>query len=154
MEETVGKPDPEYLRIDHPWISHDLMPIYRWTFPKVVTDEDLAAVFRAREDWASRVEYPVAWIVDLSNVVKAPATQRKAFAEHLKRFEKHGPRWNAGSALIVPNAWLRGLVTAVFWLSPPKFPQKLFSRSLEAESWAKAKLEAKRAEQRAEAKAL
>jgi len=144
MSDPAHKRDPQYIEIDHPWISHELMPIYRWTFPKEVTDEELSAVFRAREEWAPRVDYPVAWIVDLSNVIYAPATQRKAFAEHLKRFEAHGPRWNAGSALIVPSAWLRGLVTAVFWLSPPKFPQKLFSRSLEAEIWAKAQLEAKR----------
>jgi hypothetical protein len=141
----VGKPDPEYVEIDHPWISNDIMPIYRWTFPKEGTDEELGACFRAREDWASSAQYPVAWVIDLSNIIKAPATQRKAFAEHLKRFE-HNARWNAGSALIVPNAWLRGLVTAVFWLSPPKFPNKLFSRASEAESWAKAQLEAKPAE--------
>ena len=67
----------------------------------------------------------------------------KAFAEHLKRFEKFNMRWNAGSALLVPSAWLRGLVTAVFWISPPRFPNKRFSEPLEAERWAKKQLAAK-----------
>ena len=98
---------------------------------------------RAREDWAFRAHYHVAWVIELSKITKAPATQRKAFAEHLKRFEEFNVRWNAGSALIVPSAWLRGLATAAFWISPPRFPNKLFSEPLEAERWAKKQLAAK-----------
>jgi len=91
----------------------------------------------------------VAWVIDLSNIAKASATQRQAFGEHLKRFEAFNVRWNTGSALIVPNAWLRGLVTAVFWISPPKFPNKLFSDPFESKDWAKAQLAAKLAQLRA-----
>ncbi len=43
--------------------------------------------------------------------------------------------------MIVPNAWLRGLVTAVFWISPPKFPNKFFSEPVAGERWAKKQLE-------------
>ena len=80
---------------------------------------------------------PIAWVIDLTHITKAPATQRRALAGHLKRFEAFSARWNAGSALVVPNAWLRGLATAVFWVSPPKFPTELFSEPLEAERWAR-----------------
>jgi hypothetical protein len=146
MDRGTGQPTAKYIEIDHPWISNDLMPFYRWTFPSETTDEELGACFRAREEWALRARYHVAWITDLSHITKAPATQRKAFAEHLRRFEEFSARWNAGSALIVPSAWLRGLVTAVFWMSPPKFPNQLFSEPLEAESWAKKQLAAKLAE--------
>jgi hypothetical protein len=143
MDKAMGRPTTECIEIDHPWISNDLMPLYRWTFPSEATDEELSACLRAREDWAFRAHYHVAWVIDLSKITKAPATQRKAFAEHLKRFEEFNVRWNAGSALIVPSAWLRGLVTAVFWISPPRFPNKLFSEPLEAERWAKKQLAAK-----------
>jgi hypothetical protein len=34
-------------------------------------------------------------------------------------------------------------VTAVFWITPPKFPNKLFSERLEAETWARTQLAAK-----------
>lgn len=119
------------------------MPLYRWTFPEEATDEALQACFEAREKWRHLAQYPVAWVIDVSHVIKAPATQRKAIAEHLKRFEDYNARWNAGCALIVPNAWLRGIVTAAFWLAPPKFPNKLFSDPLEAEAWATAQLEAR-----------
>jgi hypothetical protein len=101
---------------------------------------------RPPHDWAHRVRYPVAWVIDLSNITKAPATQRKALAEHLKHFEAFSERWNAGSALIVPSAWLRGLVTAVFWVSPPKYPHKTFSELLLGERWAQEQLAAKLAQ--------
>ena len=146
MHKTAREPKTGYLEIDHPWVSNDLMPVYRWTFPKEATDAELSACFQAREDWGSRAEYPVAWVIDLSNIIKAPATQRKAFGAHLKRFEQHNARWNAGSALIVPSAWLRGLVTAVFLISPPKFPNRFFAGPAEAERWATAQLEAKLAD--------
>jgi hypothetical protein len=144
MDRGTGQPTTEYVEIEHPWFSNDLMPLYRWTFPSEATEQELRACLRAREDWALRASYHVAWIIDLSHITNAPATQRKAFAEHLRRFEDFNVRWNVGSALIVPNAWLRGLVTAVFWISPPKFPNQRFSEPLEAESWAKKQLAAKR----------
>ena len=143
MDRGTGPPTTEYIEIDHPWFSNDLMPIYRWTFPSEATDEELGACLRAREDWAIRVRYYTAWVIDMSQIIKGPATQRKALAEHLKRFDEFGARWNAGSALIVPSPWLRGLATAVTWLSPPKFPYQLFSEPIAAEHWAKKQLAAK-----------
>lgn len=146
MDRATGHPTPKYIEIDHPWISNDLMPIYRWTFPPEATDEELGACFRAREDWARRVRYHVAWVTDLSNITKAPATQRRALAEHHRRFEAFSERWNAGSALIASSAWLRGLVTAVFWISPPKYPHETFAELLPGERWARQQLAAKLAE--------
>jgi hypothetical protein len=144
MDKGIGQTTTEYIEIDHPWFSNDLMPLYRWTFPSEATDEELRACLVAREDWAIRARYYNAWVIDMSNITKAPATQRQALAEHLKRFGELSVRWYAGSALIVPSPWLRGLVTAVTWISPPRFPYQLFSESLEAESWAKQQLAAKR----------
>ena len=146
MHRGMGLPTTEYIEIDHSWFSNDLMPIYRWTFPSEATDEELRASLRAREDLAIRAHYYTAWVIDLSHITEAPATQRKALAEHLKRFHEFGVRWNAGSAIVVPNPWLRGLVTAVTWLSPPKFPYQLFSGPIEAERWAKKQLAAKLAQ--------
>jgi hypothetical protein len=39
MDRATGHPTAECIEIDHPWISNDLMPIYRWTFPSEATDE-------------------------------------------------------------------------------------------------------------------
>ena len=139
----------QYLEIDHPWVLHKHVPIYEWAFPPKASDEELEAFIRAREEWAPRANYPVAWVVELSNLTKANATQRRKFADHLKRFEDHDVRWNGGSALIVPSGWLRGLVTAVFWLAPPKFPHQAFAKRSDALQWAQLQLDAKIAEHRA-----
>jgi hypothetical protein len=148
MPEQSYSATPEYLEIDHPWVIHKHVPIYEWAFPPRATDEELTEFTQAREAWAKRAHYPVAWVVELSHLTKANATQRRMFADHLKRFEEHDVRWNAGSALIVPSGWLRGLVTAVFWLAPPKFPHQTFAKRSDALEWAQLQLDAKLAEHR------
>jgi hypothetical protein len=149
MSEASVQSATEFIEIEHPWVSHKHVPIYEWTFPAEASNEELDAFVRAREEWAERAQYPVAWVVELSNLTKANAQQRRAFADHLKRFEAHDVQWNAGSALIVPSGWLRGLVTAVFWLSPPKFPHQAFAKRSDALEWAQLQLDAKVAESRA-----
>ncbi|HEX3597591.1 MAG TPA: hypothetical protein VHU80_20925, partial [Polyangiaceae bacterium] len=84
--------------------------------------------------------YPVAWVVDLAGLKMATATQRRIFSAHLTRFEPHDLAYNRGSALVVPNAVVRGLVTAVFWLKQPRFPTECFSTYDEAVAWARARL--------------
>ena len=146
MPEASAKSRLPCLEIDHPWVSHRHVPIYEWTFPPEASDEELSEFVQARERWATRAHYPVAWVVELSNLTKANAKQRRMFAEHLKRFEPHDVQWNGGSALIVPRAWLRGLVTAVFWISPPKFPHQAFATRSDALQWAQLQLDSKVAE--------
>lgn len=146
MADPVPQSQFEYLEIEHPWVRHKHMPIYEWSFPAEASDDELEGFVQARERWAGRAHYPVAWVVDLTHLMKANASQRKLFAEHLKRFERHDVQWNAGSALIVPRAWLRGLVTAVFWIAPPKFPHQAFAKRSDALEWAQLQLDAKVAE--------
>ena len=135
--------ETEYIEIQHPWYYNDQMPIYRLTFPASATDEELAACLEAREHWGLRARYEVAWVIDLSNLTTAPAKQRKMFAEHVRRFDWHNNRWNAGSAAVVPNAWLRGVVTAVQWFSPPTFPSTVVATVQEAHQWARRQLDQK-----------
>ena len=137
MQTKMHDSKKKLVAVDHPWISNELVPIYRWTFPTHASDEELFACLAARDEWVRQTRHHFAWIIDLSNVTRAPATQRRAVSEHLKRHEEFSARWNVGSALIVPNAWLRGLVTAVFWISPPKYPHQTFADPEEALHWAR-----------------
>ena len=150
MREAAKQSGTEYVEIDHPWVSHRHVPIYEWTFPSEATYEELAAFVRAREEWATRAHYPVAWVVELSNLTKANAKQRKIFAEHLKRFEGHDVRWANRARSPQPTRRMRGLVTAVFWISPPKFPHQTFAKRTDALEWAQLQLDAKIAEHRAD----
>jgi hypothetical protein len=126
--------------IGHPWINESRAPLYELVFPPRATDEQVVALGEARERWALSANYPVAWLVDLASLMEATARQRKLFSEHLQRFEPHDVAYNQGSALIVPNAFVRGIVTAVFWLKRPRFPNECFSTRAEAIAWAEQQL--------------
>jgi hypothetical protein len=118
--------------------------LYVVTFPGSTTDDVMIAFAAAREAWATQCKSPVAWVVDLTAIREATANQRRLFAEHLARFEPHDIAYNCGSALIVPNAVLRGIVTAVFWIKRPKFPNQLFEKREDAMVWAMKQLRARK----------
>lgn len=130
------------IRIDHPWIDEAKAPLYQLTFPPETSDQELLKMCSARERWAERAHYPVAWVVDLGSIMKATARQRSLFSEHLARFEHHDVSFNQGSALIVPNAFVRGIVTAVFWMKSPRFPNECFATRDAAIIWAIERLRA------------
>lgn len=125
---------------DHPWIDSSSAPVFQWNIPPQASDDEVIACVMAREDWARTASFPCAWVVDLTHLRHVPATQRKLFAEHLKRFEPHDVAHNRGSALIIPNSFVRGIVTAIFWLSPPMFPNKAFDTRPDAMAWARKRL--------------
>lgn len=129
-------------RIDHPWIDESNAPLYLWSFPTGLSHADLQACCAAREAWAAVAEFPVAWVVDLQNITSVGALERKTFGEHLARFEAHDVAWNQGSGIVAHNPMLRGLVTAVFWLRAPKFPNQVFATRGEASAWARGRLAA------------
>lgn len=124
-----------YIRIDHPWVRHQRLPIYEWAFPANPSDEELSSFIEARNRWAKQATYPVAWLVDLSNMTSASAVQRRRFAEHVKSFEPFDIKYTVGVAAIVPNPLMRGLVTAVYWITPPKFPNRVFARMDDGVAW-------------------
>jgi len=140
MGEHPMPSDSELVPLVHPWIDESHAPVYELTFPAETTDAELEAFCAVREEWARRAQYRVAWVVNLAGIMRATAGQRKLFSEHLKRFEPHDVAFNQGSALLVPNAFVRGIVTAVFWLKAPSFPHACFATLQEARHWAERQL--------------
>lgn len=124
----------------HPWIDIAEAPLYVMRFPARATDAEIREFCEHREAWARTANHRCAWVADLSGLDSVTATQRKIFAEHLKRFEAHDVAHNQGSAIVVPNTLVRGIMTAVFWLSPPKFPNQAFASVGPAMQWARQKL--------------
>lgn len=125
-----------YVPLPHPWIDASKAPVYEIRFPRTATDDDVRGFATARETWAKVAHHPVSWVVDMSALTSVPASQRRLFAEHLTRFEPHDIEFNRGSALVLPNAFLRGIATAVFWVVTPKFPHRAFETVEDARLWA------------------
>lgn len=124
----------------HPWIDLQEAPLYVMHFPVEASDDQVRDFCAVRETWAKTATHRCAWVADLTDLARVPPTQRKLFADHLKRFETHDVQYNQGSAIVVPSAMLRGVMTAVFWMSPPKFPNRAFATRKEAIAWAQERL--------------
>jgi hypothetical protein len=72
-------------------------------------------------------------LVDLSQSKEAaPASQRKAAAQHSARHEELQKRTVVGSGIVITSAVMRGVITAVFWIRPPSIPTKLVASRDEA----------------------
>lgn len=63
------------------------------------------------------------------------AAQRKRFADHLARHSGTISTWTAGVAIATPSALIRGMITAVNWITGTPCPQKQFATATEARAW-------------------
>lgn len=124
-----------YLPIKHPWVDSSLAPVYQVTFPVSASDQNLLAYCRAVEGWSKQVAHPVGWLMDLSRVAQVSAQQRAIFAKFMQSMEAFDRRCNEGSALIFPNALVRGIATAIFWLYAPLFRHRAFAERSEGLAW-------------------
>lgn len=123
------------IRINHPWVDETQAPLYRLSYPPETTEQDLRAYYEKIDAWAASLTEPVAWIVDVGNLVKATPAQRKLVAEREARFSEVQKRLYRGSALVAKSTLTRGIVTAVFWMAPPPYPYKVFDNERDAEAW-------------------
>lgn len=124
-----------YLPIKHPWVDSSLAPLYQVTFPASTSDRSLLAYCHAIETWSTQVAHPVGWLMDLSRVAQVSAQQRAVFAKYIQRMEAFDRRCNKGTALIFPNALVRGIATAIFWLHAPLFRHRAFAEPREGLAW-------------------
>ena len=83
---------------------------------------------------------PYGWVVDMGGVLGASASQRRLFSDHEDRTKEHDKQFNAGAAVFSRSAITTGIITAIFWLSKPSYPTKVFSNIREGERWAREQL--------------
>ncbi len=74
-------------------------------------------------------------LFDARNAKPLGAQQRKLLADASLPTAPHAARNCAGSAIVVSNMLLAGIVTALHWLKPTDYPEKVFSSMAEAEAW-------------------
>jgi hypothetical protein len=124
----------------HSWLDTSRAPLYVLTYP---TDRDLehvVAAHRAVEAIYRSARGPVAWLVDARLVTGATATERQAVASHEARVSELAQRYCVGLALVSPNMLVRGLFTAVTWISPLRYTFQTFGAMDEAERWLRGRL--------------
>jgi hypothetical protein len=112
--------------------------VVKWP-AEVLSDEEFRrVVLQISELTARRQLYAV--IHDARVAVRATPVQRSFAAEEQKRTAELSRKWLAGAAIVVSSPLTAGVVTAINWISPPPYPQKVFSSMAEAEKWITAQL--------------
>jgi hypothetical protein len=81
-----------------------------------------------------------ALIVDLRQKTNLSHKQRKYMTGELNRNKDFAEKYNAGTALIVNSAVVRGIMMSVFWLFSPKHPTDVFKTMEDAFVWANTRL--------------
>lgn len=99
-----------------------------------VTDDSLERYLReSAGDLARRTVHCV--LHDSQTAMGLSAAQRRRMAEHLEQHKEAIAQWTSGVAIVTPSAIVRGMITAVNWITGTPCPQRTFSTEREARSW-------------------
>jgi hypothetical protein len=103
-------------------VSFEHWPVVVFTLSGKVTIEDVALLAR-RSDEALGREAKHVNIFDCRSVIERPgAVIRQKLAEYAEASGPMSARFALGSAIIVRNAVLRGVMTAIHWVAKPTIP--------------------------------
>jgi hypothetical protein len=81
-------------------------------------------------------------VVDLRGAEAAwfPPTVRRVLGDMMQRTRREHPNTVRANAIVIRSAVGRGIVTAIWWVSPPMAPSEMFASVVEAEAWVLATL--------------
>lgn len=127
-------------RLRHAWVDTSMAPLYVMTYPNQRSLQDVVDAHLVAEDIYTRTDGPLAWIVDASHVTSASAKERLIVAEYEKRIGPVAEVRCAGVGLIIPNAIVRGVYTAIRWVVPARYPFELVANYAQAEDWVRTRL--------------
>jgi hypothetical protein len=114
--------------------------VIRW--PRgVIVDADVDAFLRVSTEHLARRER-FASFHDGVRATALDSRQRRRMADHVTTHRKELAEWHVAAAIFADSAVVRGIVTAINWLSPPPFPQRQFAVRADAEAWLRQMLRA------------
>jgi len=79
-------------------------------------------------------------INDVRHAPAPSAAQRKLVADHMERLRPITTRFCAGTAMVFESTLMRGIMTAIFWMSKPDYPTKVCATVDEAMGWCEVQL--------------
>lgn len=119
--------------------------MFIWRIPEEPTPEELSDSLAAIQSWIRDLDHPYGWINDSSRLrIQVVASLRKQLAEHLKIVEPQSSRWCAGMATIALSPLIRGVGTAVGWLTPYAFATHYCESEATAIEWVAQRLAERR----------
>ena len=122
-------------RFQHAWVDDARAPVYLLCPPDAPSLEEVVALCAAMESFLAASKEPFGWVTDLARLHRVGAVQRRAFFEANKRWEHELGRAVIAMGVAAPRPIQRGLVTAFNWMSPPRFPLRVFGHVADATTW-------------------
>jgi hypothetical protein len=132
----MNRPNPP----THPWLSELTPGLYYQRWPAVFTDDALESFLESVEAVVAAQRGPFAWVVMADAMMAMSAKQRKMFSEGEARMQPQDKLYCAGTAIVLQSPIVRGIVTAVYWLTPPVYPYLLCPNEDQGRGWASKKL--------------
>ncbi len=129
----------------HPWVDPAHAPVYHLTYPAYDPNDarqlarysaEHAGLYTTLSTWTAARTRAFAFTVDMSHVRSSAMTRQHA-VQYLEKVRQRGSPHMACRAFITPNESVRGVLTAVFWQSPPDFPHAFFATVDQARNWAR-----------------
>lgn len=128
----------------HPWIDSSHAPVYHLAYPahdpanvrqvaKYTTEH--ASLYTSLMQWTEARRRAYGFTIDLSHVCSTALSRQRAI-QYMEKARMRSNPYLACCAYVAPNEETRGVLTAVFWHSPPDFLYAQFNTAAEARAWA------------------
>lgn len=118
--------------MSEPTVDDRFFPLVVNVIPEHLLAEHLPA-FHEKTEAILRRREPYVTITDLTRARHVPSpVARREIAAWTQRFEAEIRRYALGSAIVIDSPLIRGGLTALFWLSPPPYPQQVVATRAEA----------------------
>lgn len=128
---SAGKPSPGVGSVT---VDLSRAPLLQIRFIGMSSDEAFEGYLREYAAFLRRGPY--AAVYDARRASFPPASQRKRQADWIREHADTIQQNCAGIAFCTSSPWIRGAITAVFWLQPPPSPYVVVDDIVEAEQWA------------------
>ena len=126
-----------------PWLDVRYDPLFVQIFPPGYTPDDLDAGFTRLEEFyldlvRKQPSLRGVHLADMTHVVSSNARNRRRIAESFARLEEPMKGRILAQAFVLPKAFMRHAMTAVFWIRRPPWPVKAFATHEPAIEWLRA----------------
>jgi hypothetical protein len=101
-----------------------------------VTEQSIEDFMVTFSDVVKSKDERYALVIDLRQRSSMSRKQRKFHIDELNKNKEFAKEFNAGTALIVNSAVVRGIMMSVFWFYNPKHPTDVFKTMEDAFDWA------------------
>ena len=102
------------------------------------------ADFQAYLDWMEKHittrRVPYAVVNDARGAPPPSASQRKMVAAQMERLAPFTSEYCKGASFVFESAMMRGIMTAIFWITKPSYPVNVFGNVGSAVEWCNGQL--------------